>query len=86
MTVRNALKLLGRYGQVQKSDCGEFSLTINGMVISFFGNGGSEPDNNICCINARRMNDHDRPEEDHFAGSYYRNLTQAIKWNITGAR
>jgi hypothetical protein len=53
-------------------------------LIEFHCNGVWKMDNNITCIRARKPHDFDEMQSDYFAGSFYRNLTQAInsvkKW------
>jgi hypothetical protein len=48
----------------------------NGRVITCYRNGERDL---VATINARSESDHDEPQSDYFAGSYYRNLAQAMR-------
>ena len=83
MTITNGIKKLTKLGKVNRNDCGEYSVIVNGAdnknrVVSFMVNGREEPGANLCCINVRRTNDHSDSMTDYSAGSFYPNLSQAI--------
>ena len=81
MTISNAIKTIERrLGKTPiKNKYNEYAVNVNGRVLSFYKNGGG---NDIVCINVRRENDHSDSMTDYSAGSFYDNLSQAIKFGL----
>lgn len=70
-----ALKRMEKVGEVYKA--GPFyEVRVGREIIRVTGNGGND---DIATINVRRVNDNDDIMTDYFAGSYYDNISQAIR-------
>ena len=78
MKLANAIKKLEKLGEV-KNRGQEYSVIKDCQEISFMRNGRIEDDYGITCIRVRMLNDKDDSMTDYCAGSFYNNLTQAIK-------
>jgi hypothetical protein len=85
MKVSNALKRLEKAAgniTIHKRDDGTpwlVTAKFGRRIVEFLANGRWSPDASITCIRVRRENDHDDSMTDYFAGSWMRNLTQAIR-------
>tara|TARA_Y100000296_G_scaffold86226_1_gene125169 strand:- start:1008 stop:1472 length:465 start_codon:yes stop_codon:yes gene_type:complete len=64
--------------KMQRNGNGTYWAQYGNNVISFFGNGGDEMDNEVTCLHIRRENDHSDPYTDYHAGYFVRNVTQLI--------
>ena len=70
-----ALNRMEKVGEVYKA--GPFyEVQVGKEIIRVSGNGGND---DIATINVRRVNDNDDIMTDYFAGSYYDNISQAIR-------
>lgn len=79
MQIQNAIKRLSKHGKVIQDRPGSYYAIINGCEVSFLANGDDRPDNSICCERCRRLGDEDDIQSDYWGGSFYDNLTQAIR-------
>ena len=79
MEIYNAIKKVEKLtGCKVKNYNGRYSIVKNGMELSFIKNGGES--NQAICFKTRRINDMDDPMTDYCAGSFWDNLTQAIRY------
>lgn len=79
MTTANAIKKLSKYGEVKLNNTGLHFITLNGYIVSFRKNGaGENPD--ITCEHTCPVNEKSDISSDYFPGSYWDNLTQAIRF------
>ena len=78
MKVVSAIKKLAKFGKVEKCG-GQYSAIINSNEVSFRVNGREDEDSSICVIYVRPVHMEDDVMTDYFAGTFYRNLTQALK-------
>ncbi len=81
MTISNAIKTIERrLGTTpSKNANNQYYVKVNGRVLSFYKNGGEDC---ITCIKVRRENDHSDAMTDYCAGTFYENLSQAIKYGL----
>lgn len=81
MNIKNAVKKLEKIGTVKKEN-GKYFIEKNGRLISFFANGGygEEEDREAICFKVQRIKDPDEFQSDYSGGSFFDNLTQAIKY------
>ena len=81
MTLANAIKRIKKAGFTVEQIRNNFraSQINNPRVIEFFKNGSSEE---ICCINVRHLADEHDSMTDYFAGTWARNLKQALELAI----
>ena len=69
------LNRMAKVGKVYKA--GPFyEVRVGREIIRVNGNGGRDA---VATINVRRVNDNDDIMTDYFAGSYYDNISQAIR-------
>lgn len=80
MTVSNAIKKLAKYGTVKVDNSKKHYIHYKGYEVSFRPNGALTPDASITCEKARPFNDHDDIQSDYSGGSFFDNLTQALKY------
>lgn len=78
MTKANAIKMLSKYGQVQKTECGRYWVYVGRYEVSFRLSGPSS--DTITCESTRPIGELDDIQSDYFAGSYWKNLTQAVRY------
>ena len=71
--VEKALEL-----KMQRNSNETYWAQYDEYVISFFGNGGNNMDNEAVCLHVRRENDHSDPYTDYHAGYFVENITQLI--------
>jgi len=64
--------------KMQQNGNGTYWAEYGGYVISFFGNGGDNMNNEATCLHVRRENDHSDPYTDYHAGYFVDNITQLI--------
>ncbi len=82
MKIANAVKKLEKASgkKVEKDErSNEYYVIIKKKVVSFMKNGMSD---DAVCFYVRNENLHDDIQTDYFAGSFFRNLTQAINYAI----
>ena len=80
MTVQNAIKKLSKYGKVQKDGTNMYFIQYKGYIVSFRCNGADTPETSIVCEHTQRYYEKSDSMTDYFPGSYWDNLTQAIKY------
>jgi hypothetical protein len=80
MTVANAIKKLSKYGTVKVDDTKKHYIHYRGYEVSFRPNGALTPDASITCEHTRQIGEESDINSDYFAGSYWNNLTQALKY------
>lgn len=82
MTLANAIKKIEKAGFTveQFGNTYRASKLHNPRVIEFFKNGSSEE---ICCLNVRHLADQHDSMTDYFAGTWARNLKQALALAIS---
>ena len=78
MKLKNAIKKLGKYGEV-KNNGSLYWVERDGKVVEFMRNGIEDDNTDITCIRVRRAKDEDNTMIDYFAGVWCDNLTQAIR-------
>jgi len=88
MKISNAIKKVERtLGKKVKEENGRFKVIYKDQELSFLANGGYDEkleDRNAICIRVRGLNDKDDSMTDYCAGSFYSNITNAIKYGIFG--
>ncbi len=77
MTIANAIKKLGKVGEVKSDGHGRYWTLINGFSVGFLANGSDLPTNDITCEYTRRLTAGNEVDCDY---SYWSNLTQAIRY------
>ena len=78
MTVSNAVKKVTKKTNVNPIVKGnEYSFIFKNNVLSFFQNGREDQ---ITCINTRRVGDESNAMIDYHAGIFHDNITQALKF------
>ena len=79
MKLENALKKLEKLGHTVKNETPQIYFIENEKNnLSFCRNGG-ENNWEAICFNVRRKTDHSDTMTDYHAGSFYPNLSQALK-------
>ena len=76
MTLENAIKMLSQHGVVCHNENGEYWAQIKNHIVSFYKNG----ETSTTCYHTKRIDEQDDPQTDYFCGSYWPNLTQAIRY------
>ena len=79
MTVKNAIKKLSKLGTVEHNGQQGW-VHYKGWSVSFLSNGAWSETTNITCEKARRLDDHNDIQSDYSAGSFFDNLTQAVRF------
>ena len=79
MTVKNAMKKLSKYGTVEHQGSSAW-IIINNRFVSFLSNGTWDENSSAICFHVRRINDESDIQSDYHAGSFFDNLTQAIRY------
>jgi len=74
-TIEYAKKKLGQLGEVKENDHGQVWVKYKDYIVSFIKNG-----DHASCYHTRRFNDHDDLQSDYHAGSYWDNISQAIRY------
>ena len=64
--------------KLTRTDNGTYYGEYGGYVISFFGNGGDNMDNEASCLRVRSVGDEDDLYSDYHAGYFVENITQLI--------
>ena len=80
MIVSNGIKKLSKYGQVQHDKTGKYWIVKGRYEVSFRANGEDRPDQDIVCEHTQRVNEVEDSQSDYFPGSYWPNLTQALRY------
>jgi hypothetical protein len=80
MTIQNAVKKLSRVGQVEHSDRGQYWARVGDQVVSFCANGEDRPDARAICFHVQDAGEVADSQTDYFPGSFFRNLTRAIRF------
>jgi hypothetical protein len=76
----SAIKKLSKHGIVEHNNNGQYWAKINGHIVSFIKNG----EDSTTCYHTKRIGEYDDPQTDYFAGEYWNNLTQAIRYAEEG--
>lgn len=78
MKLSNAVKKIEKLGKV--IICGQqYSVQVGNQVLSFMANGRIDENTNICAVNLRWISDESDVYSDYCAGTFYPNISQAIK-------
>jgi len=92
MNVEKAIKKLSEFGTVERQgETSCYGMVMTGhdgreYYISFIGNGGAGLEKDIVCEHVRRLSEISDSQSDYFPGSFYPNLTQALRYVQTGSR
>jgi len=80
MTIANAVKKLARFGHVEHDDRGQYRARFGDHVVSFCANGKDAPEAHAICFHVQRAGEIADSQSDYFPGSYFPNLTRAIRF------
>lgn len=78
-TVAYGKKQLQKLGTVHQQG-GKYWVEYHGYCVSFLANGENRPDQSMICEHTVRIGQEADSQTDYFPGSYWPNLTQAIRY------
>lgn len=78
MIIQNAIKKATKTLGIEPKICGnKYYFTKGNQELSFVENGGGTK--SAICFKVKWLNDKDDLQADYFAGTFFRNLSQALK-------